>query len=446
MLNTPLGGSVAVDLELPGKPVGRMLPTSLPLWLVGMYLGLYIIRPWELLFPDLASINFERVYALGMIAVVLATIGFRLDFNAHSAALLAFIASLIAATMFGYGLDQSIDTLYKYLPVTISFLLIAAVARTTYDVVFLVSCYVGFMGLYLAKSVWEYHVHGARVFAMGVTRMAGIETSYGNPNGVAASTMIVFPYLHCLWNIRHQVTCCWTPFAARLLTGGLVLSAALSLWAVNLTNSRTGFIALIVYFVLASLQDWRRALPRLVLLMVVATVCWQFLPEENKGRFRTIWDPGAGPSNAQASAESREEGFLVGMQIFEQHPILGVGPGNFTPYRRAHIDGINLEAHNLPGQLCAELGVVGAIAFSMIGVTIVTSSRQTRSVLQSRNSAEAVVLRALAKANLMSLLMLCIVSLSGHTLYRPNWLWTSCFAMLVAELACNVREIDTLQG
>lgn len=441
MLNTPVADSLLMERELSGKPAGRVLPTSFPLWMVGIYLGLYIVRPWELIFPELAAMNFERLYAIGMIVVVWSTVGFRVDGNVHTVALLGFLLTLVVASLFGYDLDQSLDTLYKYLPIAVSFVLIAAVAKSTYDLVFLVSCYVGFTGLYLAKAEWEFHIHGSHVYTMGVVRMGGIETTYGNPNGVAASTMIVFPYLHCLWTIRHQVTRNWSPQVAKAFALGLIGCAALSIWAVNLTNSRTGFIALVTYFVLASLQDWRRAIPRFTLLLILATVCWQLLPAENKGRFQTIWDPSAGPANAQASADSREEGFYVGMQIFGHHPILGIGPGNFTAYRRQHIDGINLEAHNLPGQLCAELGSVGAIVFSLIGFGIITASRQARRILRSVTSPESKVLQAIAKANLLSLVMLCIVSLTGHTLYRPNWLWISCFAMLVTDLAHKMQVI-----
>lgn len=425
----------SLSLEIQGKPIGRILPASLTLWLVGIYIGLYVIRPWELLFPALAQFSFERIYALAMIQVVLMSEGIRLKLNVHSVGVLLVGSACVTSAIVGYNLDRSWQQIYHYLPILISFVLIATVAHTLYDLVFIVVCHVGFMGLYLAKSLWEFHIHGAHAYAMGVVRLGGIETTYGSPNAVAASTVIVFPYLHFLWVCRSQITCNWPGHWPRLFAIGLTGTAAMSLWAVVLTNSRTGFVAAIVYGLLSTTQNWSRVIPRMILLLLVAAVCWQFIPESNRNRFRTLWDPEAGPANAQTSAESREEGFWVGMEIFSRNPIFGVGPGNFTSYRKAHIDGGSLEAHNLPGQLLAELGLVGVVTFPWIGISIVLSWKRVRNTLRHDSTPDAQVLKALARANLFSLVILCIISLSGHTLYRPNWIWICCFSMLAVNLA-----------
>ena len=43
---------------------------SLGLWMVAIYIVLFLIRPWEILSPWLASFRFERMYAISMICVV----------------------------------------------------------------------------------------------------------------------------------------------------------------------------------------------------------------------------------------------------------------------------------------------------------------------------------------------------------------------------------------
>ena len=43
-------------------------PRSICLWMAALYVALFIIRPWEQLFPQLGEIHFERIYALSMIA------------------------------------------------------------------------------------------------------------------------------------------------------------------------------------------------------------------------------------------------------------------------------------------------------------------------------------------------------------------------------------------
>src|SRR5690606_37238593 len=106
MHHRPTANANLLMVELPGKPIGRILPASLPLWLVGTYIGLYMIRPWELMFPALAEISFQRTYALAMIFIVVSLAGIRLDLNVNSVAVMLVVGTCIASAIVGYNLDR----------------------------------------------------------------------------------------------------------------------------------------------------------------------------------------------------------------------------------------------------------------------------------------------------------------------------------------------------
>ena len=62
--------------------------------MAAFYLALFIIRPWERLFPSLGEIHFERLYAIAMILVVAGGCGIRLRWSGQTAAVFSFFAAI----------------------------------------------------------------------------------------------------------------------------------------------------------------------------------------------------------------------------------------------------------------------------------------------------------------------------------------------------------------
>ena len=52
-------------------------------------------------------------------------------------------------------------------------------------------------------------------------------------------------------------------------------------------------------------------------------------PPTASDRYLTMIDPAYGPANAQQSAESRWQGWHDGVRLWQENPLLGVGPGAF---------------------------------------------------------------------------------------------------------------------
>jgi hypothetical protein len=174
---------------------------------------------------------------------------------------------------------------------------------------------------------------------------------------------------------------------------------------------------------------------------------WHFIPAEKQGRLKTLWNPESGPANALESAEGRLEGLKAGWQMFSENPLTGVGPGgnNFMGYRMAHLDGIRLQAHNLIGELLGELGLLGAIVFiGQIMVIWLMSGKKLRPCVfnEIKGGSDNLFLGSACR---QTLLLLLFGGLSGHNLYRINWLWIGgwsflCFHWRREKLLTGLRE------
>jgi O-antigen ligase len=123
-----------------------------------------------------------------------------------------------------------------------------------------------------------------------------------------------------------------------------------------------------------------------------------------------------------ASNELRLRIWKAGLRMFIDHPILGVGAGQFqtaygTTYAgKQHVAWMN--PHNLFLQVACELGLVGLIIFIYFLVQIVKQIRN----LPPRQSSPLVELNyQMASACGAMLIALIAVSFVSHTLYRPYW-------------------------
>ena len=108
--------------------------------------------------------------------------------------------------------------------------------------------------------------------------------------------------------------------------------------------------------------------------------------------------------------------------MFLDHPVLGVGAGQFrTAYGlvysgRAH--GPWAQPHNLFLQVACELGIVGLLAFGYFLLQLVKANR---SVLQLKGNPSCKLNYEVAVACGALMAGVLVMSVFGHTLYRPYW-------------------------
>ena len=413
-------------------------PLSLPLWIVAFYAALLIIRPWEQLLPVLGTIHFERIYGIFMIFVVLVSRDKKFRMTPQVAMVILLLGGIFLSYLFAVDPKLAWRNVYVYATLVLFFFMLVMVMRNPYDLAFMVTCYIVIMFVYLAKAQWEFFVHGAGVYRMGVWRLIGIEETLGGPNALANSIVLSLPFALFLWTVRKEFTFSWPQFLKTLFPLLPVLYSILALTSLILTNSRTGMLSLILFVVLVGLF-WFKGISKKVLsvflgILLLLTI-WTVMPSEHKDRFRTIWNPEAGPISAHFSAKGRIEGLKAGLTMFERYPITGVGVGNFVEYRAAYIDNVKLEAHSLYGQILGETGFIGFLCFFAMVFVLFIDIRKVKVIAKSYSDPTLGVLSWLALACRDSLILLFFTGLFGHNLVRFNWLFIAALSSLALVFA-----------
>src|SRR5262249_46406184 len=76
------------------SPQGQPWPRSPGFWATAIYLGLFVIRPWEKLFPWMQVIPAERACALLTLVVIFLEGRLTLRLDGQSLAILAFLTCI----------------------------------------------------------------------------------------------------------------------------------------------------------------------------------------------------------------------------------------------------------------------------------------------------------------------------------------------------------------
>ena len=415
-------------------------PITTPVWLTGLWMALFIIRPWEQLVPELKSIYFERVFALTVLGVVAGSGLFQFRGCRQTYSVLMFFIALAISSVFAYNTPLAWEQLYKYLTLIIFYLVLLSVIRTPHQLEFIITCYIVTMAFYLGKAEWEYFVYGKHQWQMGVPRLIGIEYTFGGPNSVASATVVSLPFLQFLWWYRHDIPSSWTPTARKWFPHFLLGYFALALSAIILTNSRSGAVGFVVFILLfaRTQRQPKKKFKRVLIAIFLLAAVWTFMPETTKGRITTLWNPEAGPRSAKGSADGRKESFFAGLTMFSREPVTGVGLGNTALYRMNLVDGEPISPHNLYGEVLGETGLIGATTFAFLISSILANVRATKSLAKGQEDPTITMLSDLARTCSYVVVLLLISGLAGAGMVRFQWLWLGAFALLARTFSESI--------
>ncbi len=398
------------------------------LYLVAIYMFFFIFRPFEY-WPILGEYRIERVYMLFLLSALFFWQGKKYLPHTVNRLVLLFFAVMAVSTLWALRVDVAFEATFEFFKLMVFFFILVLTLRDEKDLKFFILAYLGIMGLYVGKSAWEFFVHDRHVFRMGIRRMIGVDTTYGDPNAFAASIAYSLPFLWAMLRLYWRQN----PWIRAFLLGYGVLAAV----AVVYTGSRSGMVICLLFLVLAWWDSAKR-FAGLIVLAGALVLGWHYTPEDLRYRFLSTFYKGVAPAAAAAdtSAEGRLDGLTQGIRVFLENPLLGVGPGNFPhTWERA------MSAHNLYGQLLGELGAVGFVAFSLLVWTIYRTHRRNRlhiDALQAggggaRDDPGLRLMRLLSVASVQTLVLLLFNGNFGHNLYRYNWLWVGVIAIVTAH-------------
>lgn len=261
--------------------------------------------------------------------------------------LLALFAQMILAIPFAFWRGGAFQMVFQYFAkgVIIAFLISLLVDNLPQlrKLLFVQTAAVSFMTF---ASLGAHHMVAGRL--AGAT--GGI---FENSNDLAINLAVNLPFCFAFF-IRSR--------------GGLRKAAWLAavvamLLAILLTYSRSGFLALVLggIVLLWEFGVKGRRFYLLALSAMLVIFMFAFAPENYSIRLESIFLGHIRGAIDRGSAEARTELLETSIHLMMQHPLLGVGPGNFPTFT-----GVWRVAHNTYAQMGAEVGIPALVLFLLV--------------------------------------------------------------------------------
>jgi putative inorganic carbon (hco3(-)) transporter len=356
--------------------LGLLIIAARPYWGLIFFIGLVYIRPEES-FPALAGMRLTLVVSL----ITLCALWFQLFLNRERMAqtptngmIIGFGLVTIASSLTTGILVETATEISK---LVILVILVLNLVRTPGQYRVLVNALIVFTTYLACYSIYLYFTGQA---LQGVHE--GVERSkatgiFGDPNDLAATIIAGLALA------LSQLT-----FIGKAIRWFYVLISGIMLWAILLTNSRGGMLALLAVvggFVLVF--SHRKGLA-IVLAILVSSSIFLLAPSR-----MTNFD------SEEASANSRFVFWDNAISQLRSHPIMGVGYQQFADLNEGMV------AHNSFVQCFAELGLSGY--FFWIGCIYYCFRRRTTKdgIQESSNTAQRELLGA--RLALMGYLSAC---------------------------------------
>jgi O-antigen ligase len=393
------------------------------IWLLIGYMWLFVHRPFEV-WPWLATLHIERVYMIFTLVYWLMTSARLPPPNRlHFRFALFILAMVVSWTLSPYQAFGEV-ALESYLKYAVFYFLVVASVRNEHDFLSLLTGYVGSMTLLMVHSLREYYCGNQR-WEQGFNRLIPVGWTY-DFNDFSALIVCSLPFVWILW--RH-----WKTRNMRILLAGYV---GLSIFCVVLTGSRMGAVGLLLASMMACFASpyrWRW----MAMYPVLFAMAWIFMPDQQKNRYLTLLGDEY-KTKYTTTGNWRVDGFEKGLMLFDQRPLFGFGPMSF-----AKAEGRGMMPHNLYGQLLAELGLAGTLAFGMFLVGAAQNHFEARRLARDMNiEADSLAWHSVAGMSAI-FVMLVIMGWGFNFLFWHVWLWFGGFQAVALE--CLKRQTAHVQ-
>ena len=273
--------------------------------------------------------------------------------------------------------------------------------------------------------------------ASGVHDRPRASGTIGDPNAYGQLLLVLVPI--GLWALVQGRT------LLERIGAGYATCACLA--GVVLSFSRGAYLALAVVLILFALHI--RLNPRylLVILPLIGLVWW-FTPPEVSARFGTLEEllPGGKGVNSEESYLGRFVSMRMAINMFGDHPLLGVGGWNYSTHYQNYIreDGSRVAdeihvAHSYYLEIAAEHGLAGLLVVGGIIVLTLRRLRLAQHLFTSAGNRRMAELAALLQMSFAAYLVSAAFLPGSYTRYlwlQVNW---------AVALACIARRYVVLR-
>jgi O-antigen ligase len=281
--------------------------------------------------------------------------------------MLAFGAAMLVGMPFSYWPGGSVNV---FTDIFMKVLLIFVLMVNTIDrpkrldrFVWLIVLCAGYIA---ARAVIDY---ARGVHLVEGNRIGGaVGGIFGNPNDLALNMVVFLPFA-IVWAFRQ---------GSIVLRGSALLAALCMLATVILTRSRGGSLGLVAMLALLVIRSYRVRPSIPIALVLLLLVGLPFAPGSFWVRMSSIFDQS---QDATGSRQARKDLMLEGWHVYLEHPVFGIGLGQFVNYDPDDRKEAWNVTHNAPLQVAAELGTIGLVPFVFLIYSGFSAARSARKML-----------------------------------------------------------------
>ncbi len=394
--------------------------------LVGAYVALvlfmviYCARPEDWI-PGLSNVPLAKIAGIfALLALVFSLRHIRTRFPREVTYLFLLIGQLFLASVLSpVWRSGALLTTVDFAKILLIVVVMITAVKTTRRLRLLIFVQAASVALIAAVTVLKGRVFGGRLEGM-------LGGNYSNPNDLALAMVISLPLcLGLLFLTRNKL---WkAAWAVAMLAMAYV---------VFLTGSRGGFIALIMTAVVClwhfAIRGRRRYI--LVLVSLVGAIFWVSSGDMLSKRLNGTFNQKDDTASAYDSAQQRQQLFWRSIDITEEHPLFGVGPGNFE-----QLSGSWHVTHNTFTQMSSEGGLPTLILYVLILWHGFTNVRTTKRLAPRRT--ESSLLAGVLHASLIGYIVGSVFASVGFQFF-PYVLvaYTTALFSIVKNTASHSKE------
>lgn len=343
-----------------------------------------------------------------------------------------FFMSMLVTIPFSYWPGKSIETLVQILKYFSLYIMVVSTVNTQEKLKQLVWVYlmmvfliVGepFLGVFTGRATFGSH--------RGYDKLMGETGLWAHPNSLGGFASANLPFLYFLWKAEDSKLKRW-----------LILTIAIcSIGSIIFTGSRTAYVGVLgVVGAIWMVSPYKAR--NAVLAIICLVIFWIAMPDDYRKQLLSLKsmdevvlsNGGTVDESLDGSMVERWEIVLDAWTIFLDHPILGVGIDAFRTARGERFNRWQ-DTHNLYLQILTNLGIIGAIAFFVLLLSIFKNLTGAKRGLEGLAGRENFWLFQLAQAVTVFILARLIVGMFGMDLYENYWWMAGGLSVVIFRLA-----------
>lgn len=279
--------------------------------------------------------------------------------------MLALLGAMLLSMKVALNVKDSLKEISKWLEVLVILLLGSQYLRTRRQIwtIIVLVCIAGVTQAFYGYSQAYLNLGPASFIRSDILRVYG---TFGQPNPFAA-------YINLPLSIALALTLLGRDWLTRTLAGTATVALALAEYLSQSRGAEIALMAALVFIVLAGMPAMRKVFRVLIIALLgfLAALLAGLIPQSLFGpALKFLGLTGISlvePNTADFSTAERLAHWIAGLHMYFDHPILGVGIGNYPdaypPYHiTMFLDPLG-HAHNYYINIAAEMGTIGLIVY-----------------------------------------------------------------------------------